>query len=230
MLEELKKQVLDANLALWNSGLVTLTWGNASGLDREQSLMVIKPSGVPYETLSAEHMVVLDLSGKVVDGELSPSTDTPTHLALYRAFEGIGGVTHCHSVYATAFAQASREIPCMGTTHADHFYGAVPVARALSETEVKEDYEGNTGKVIVERFEEIDPVTMPAVLVAHHGPFTWGKNATDSVKNAIALETVAHMALSTLQLEPTLDGIPSHILEKHHSRKHGPDAYYGQRM
>ena len=229
MLRELREQVCEANLELVRSGLVVLTWGNVSGIDRERGLVVIKPSGVPYSELKPGHLVVLDLYGKVVEGKLNPSCDTPTHLVLYRAFKGIGGITHAHSVHATAFAQACREIPCLGTTHADQFFGPVPVTRAVTRREVEQDYVGNTGKVIVERFRRIDPADMPAVLVAHHGPFTWGRDAMDSVNNNIALETVAEMALATLSLNGRLSSIPSHILNKHHTRKHGPNATYGQK-
>jgi L-ribulose-5-phosphate 4-epimerase len=229
MLKELRKQVCEANLELARSGLVVLTWGNVSGIDRERGLMVIKPSGVPYDELTPRHLVVLDLRGKVVEGGLNPSCDAPTHLVLYRAFKNIGGITHAHSVHATAFAQACREIPCLGTTHADQFFGSIPVTRSVTAREVDQDYVGNTGKVIVERFRRIDPLDMPAVLVAHHGPFTWGKNAMDSVKNNVALETVAKMALATLSLNARLSSIPAHILNKHHTRKHGPNATYGQK-
>jgi L-ribulose-5-phosphate 4-epimerase len=229
VLEELLQEVCEANLELQRSGLVTLTWGNVSGIDRGKGLVVIKPSGVPYARLEARHLVVLDLDGKKVEGDLNPSSDTPTHLELYRHFDGVGGIAHTHSVYATAFAQACREIPCLGTTHADHFFGAVPLARALTAPEVNEDYEGHTGKVIVERFREIRPMEMPAVLVAHHGPFTWGSGAMDAVKNSIALESVARMALYAGQLNPSVTQIPAHILEKHYQRKHGPNAYYGQK-
>jgi L-ribulose-5-phosphate 4-epimerase len=228
MLQDLKAEVLKANLDLVRAGLVTLTWGNASGIDRARGLVVIKPSGVSYDALRAEHLVVLDLDGKVAEGALKPSTDVRTHLALYRAFVDIGGVTHTHSLHATLFAQACREIPALGTTHADHFYGPVPLARALTPEEVQRDYEGNTGVAIVERFVGLKPLEMPAVLCAHHGPFTWGRNATEAVKNAIALESVAHMALGTLQLAPAIPPMPRHILDKHYTRKHGPGAYYGQ--
>jgi L-ribulose-5-phosphate 4-epimerase len=228
MLAKLKKQVWEANLELVRSGLVVLTWGNVSGIDRERGLVVIKPSGVDYGRLKPEHLVVVDLDGKVVDGKLNPSCDTPTHLVLYRAFKGIGGVTHTHSVYATAFAQACREIPCLGTTHADQFFGSVPVTRALTPREVAQDYVGNTGKVIVERFRRMSPAETPAVLVAHHGPFTWGKSAMDSVNNNVALETVAKMAVYTQLLNRRISFIPKHILQKHHDRKHGPNATYGQ--
>jgi L-ribulose-5-phosphate 4-epimerase len=228
MLEKLKEQVLQANLDLVSSGLVTLTWGNVSGIDFAEDLVVIKPSGVPYNVLRADDMVVLDLNGKVVEGSRKPSSDTSTHLKLYNAFPMIGGITHTHSSYASMFAQACREIPCLGTTHADHFNGAVPVTRYLSEEEVKTDYEANTGTLIIERFAQLDVVALPAVLVAGHAPFTWGKDAADSAKNALALERVAQMALGTFQLNPSIGELPRHIREKHFERKHGPKAYYGQ--
>ena len=231
MLEALKNEVCAANRALETSGLVKLTWGNVSGIDRASGLWCIKPSGVAYADLKPEDLVVLDLEGKVVEGKLRPSSDTKTHLHLYREFPEIGGVTHTHSPFATVFSQASREIPCFGTTHADHFYGTVPVARALTEAELDEDYEHNTGVAIVECFRQrgLKPLEMPAVLQAHHAPFTWGKSAMDSLNNSIALEMCAQMALGTLQLRPGLAPSPDHLLEKHHSRKHGPHAYYGQK-
>ncbi len=228
MLEELKQAVAEANIQLEHSGLVKLTWGNVSGIDRERGLFAIKPSGVAYAQLKPEDIVLVDLDGKQVEGDLNPSSDTKTHLRLYQAFEEIGGITHTHSVYATMFSQAGREIPCLGTTHADHFNGPVPVCRALTPEEVDEDYELNTGNAIVERFEGINPMEMPAVLQLHHAPFTWGKNAMDSLKNSIALETCAQMALGTLQLRPDIGDLPTHILNKHYLRKHGPGAYYGQ--
>lgn len=229
MLEELKELVCDANRRLPVSGLVTLTWGNVSGYDRNKDLMVIKPSGVPYEKLTAKDMVVVDQMGVIAEGKLSPSSDTPTHLLLYRHFPHIGGIVHSHSLYATMFAQACREIPCLGTTHADHFCGTVPVARALTRGEVIEAYEGNTGKVIVERFKNLDAVAIPGVLVAHHAPFTWGPNPFAALENSIALEAIARMAYGTLSLNPEISHIPPHILQKHYTRKHGPDATYGQK-
>ncbi len=228
MLETLKKEVLEANRELGRSGLVALTWGNVSGIDRERGLVVIKGSGVPYGELKISDLVVLDLEGKVVEGKRNPSSDTRTHLVLYRGFPRIGGVTHTHSVYATMFAQACREIPCLGTTHADQFCGTVPVARALTAEEVKQDYTGNTGKVIVERFAGLDHVAVPGTLVAHHGAFTWGKSAMDSLQNSVALEAIAKMAFGTFLLNGRADTIPAHILDKHFKRKHGPDATYGQ--
>jgi L-ribulose-5-phosphate 4-epimerase len=229
MLAELKEQVCQANLDLVAEGLVTLTWGNVSGICPDRRRVVIKPSGVSYARLQPNHMVVVDLDGQVLDGDLRPSSDTPTHALLYRHFADIGGITHTHSRQATMFAQARRELPCLGTTHADHFHGTVPVTRALTEDEVLSDYEGNTGRVIVERFADLDPVAMPAVLVAGHAPFTWGSNAADSVKNAIALEAVAEMALGTWTLNSQAAPLESYVLDKHYRRKHGPDAYYGQR-
>jgi len=229
MLEQLKQQVLQANLDLVKYNLVTLTWGNVSGISREENLVVIKPSGVDYDKMTANDMVVVDLSGKVVEGNLRPSSDTPTHVELYNAFQSIGGIAHSHSEYATIFAQACREIPCFGTTHADAFYGNVPLTRFLTKKEVKEDYELNTGKAIIQRFKKLDPVAVPGVLVAGHAPFTWGKNAGDAVKNNLILERIAFMALHSLDLNSKLKPLPKHILEKHYQRKHGPNAYYGQK-
>jgi L-ribulose-5-phosphate 4-epimerase len=229
MLDDLKEQVCQANLDLMAQGLVTLTWGNVSGRSDDGKLVVIKASGVAYSNMRPEHMVVVDLEGNVVEGDMRPSSDTPTHVLLYKSFPGIGGITHTHSRYATIFAQARMEIPCLGTTHADHFYGSVPVTRPLTENEVSEAYEANTGHVIIERFAGIDPVTMPAVLVAGHAPFAWGKNAAKSVENAVALEAVAEMAWGTRQLVSPPPELETYVLEKHYRRKHGPDAYYGQR-
>ena len=229
MLEKLKAEVCEANKDLERLGLVTLTWGNVSGCDADAGLMVIKPSGVPYAELTPPLLVVLDLSGKVVEGELNPSSDTPTHLELYRTFKGVGGITHTHSKCATMFCQAAREIPCLGTTHADHFHGPVPLARALTEAEVEEDYEGHTGRVIVERFADLDPLAVPGVLLTHHAPFTWGPTPRDALNNSIALEAVAEMALGTMLLENGIGEMPTHISDKHYHRKHGPQATYGQR-
>lgn len=228
MLEELKKEVLDANLMLDKYGLVTLTWGNVSGIDRKENLIVIKPSGIPYEKMTAEDMVVVDLNGNIVEGKLKPSSDTPSHIQIYKNFSDIGGITHSHSTYATIFCQAQQEIQCFGTTHADHFNGSIPVTRLLTQEEVEAGYEANTGKVIVEKFFGLDYKSMPGVLVGGHAPFTWGKNAEDSVKNSLILERVAEMALFTLQLYPNQLPIPDYILNKHYERKHGKNAYYGQ--
>jgi L-ribulose-5-phosphate 4-epimerase len=225
---ELKKNVLDANLSLVKYKLVTLTWGNVSGIDRDKNLIVIKPSGVDYFQMTLDDMVVVDLNGNIIEGNRRPSSDTATHIELYKAFNAIGGITHSHSEYATIFAQACKEIPCFGTTHADHFFGSVPVTRFLTEDEVNSGYELNTGKVIIERFKELDPIAMPGVLIAGHAPFTWGKNPDDSVKNNLILERIAKMALFSLLLNNQLHSLPDFILQKHYLRKHGPDAYYGQ--
>jgi L-ribulose-5-phosphate 4-epimerase len=229
VLDALREEVCVANRDLVRFGLVTLTWGNVSGIDRERGLIVIKPSGVPYDELEPSHMVIVDLEGRVVEGELRPSSDTPTHLVLYRNFSRIGGITHTHSRHAAMFAQARREIPCFGTTHADHFHGPVPLTRPLHESEVAADYEAATGQVIVERFAGIDPMTMPAVLVAGHGPFTWGKSAAASVQNAVALEAVAEIAIGSWAINRQCPELESYILEKHYQRKHGTAAYYGQK-
>ncbi|MEM1295369.1 MAG: L-ribulose-5-phosphate 4-epimerase [Verrucomicrobiota bacterium] len=231
MLEELRQEVLKANLMLQSEGLVKLTWGNVSGIDRESGCFVIKPSGVAYENLRAEDLVVVDLEGKVVEGSYNPSSDTPTHLVLYRDFPEIGGITHTHSVHAVMFCQAGKDLPCRGTTHADHFYGTVPLVRELTREEVEDDYETNTGLAIVECFREkkINPVEMPAALQRFHAPFTWGKSAVDSVKNSIALEVCCQMVLGAHQLDPASPDLPEHILNKHYLRKHGPGAYYGQK-
>ena len=230
MLEELKERVAEANRQLAPSGLVKLTWGNVSEIDRDSGIVGIKPSGVDYSALTASDIVLLDLDGNVAEGTLNPSSDTKTHLYLYRSWPGIGGVTHTHSPFATAFSQAGRPLPCLGTTHADHFYGPVPVCRALTPEEVAEDYEHNTGVAIVEHFaaHNITPIEMPAVLQHFHAPFTWGKSGLDSIKNSIALEMCAQMAISTLQLAPDAPPLPAHLLDKHYLRKHGPGAYYGQ--
>jgi L-ribulose-5-phosphate 4-epimerase len=229
MLEELKRSVCQANLDLVKEGLVVQTWGNVSGVDRKQGVVVIKPSGVPYDGMRPEHMVVVSLeTGKVVEGELKPSSDTPTHLVLYRGFKEIGGIVHTHSLYATAWAQACRGIPSYGTTQADYWYGDVPCTRRMRPLEIKTDYETNTGHVIVERFKKLDPLHHPAVLVASHGPFTWGKDAAKAVENAVVLEFVARLASETLRLNPKLRPMQSSLLDKHFLRKHGPAAYYGQ--
>jgi len=229
MLEELKERVCEANLRLVREGLVRLTWGNASGLSRQDGVLVIKPSGVPYDRMRPEHMVVVSLeTGEVVEGDLRPSSDTPTHRELYRAFPEIGGIVHTHSLYATIWAQACREIPPLGTTHADYFRGPVPCTRSLMPEEILSDYETNTGRVIVERFASINPQHMPAVLVAGHAPFTWGATVEAAVETAIVLECIARMALETLRLNPLCEPISEALLEKHFFRKHGSGAYYGQ--
>lgn len=228
MLEELKREVAEANRNIERHSLAALTWGNVSGIDRARGLVVIKPSGVAYAKLTPEDMVVVDLDNQKVEGAFRPSVDTITHVMLYKAFPDIGGIVHTHSTAAVAFAQAMREIPCFGTTHADHFLGTIPLTRNLTPAEIAADYEGNTGKVIIERFAGLNPVDMPAVLVAHHAPFIWGKTPTDAIKNAVALEHVADMAQRSLVLNPTLGTIPAHILNEHYQRKHGPNATYGQ--
>jgi L-ribulose-5-phosphate 4-epimerase len=229
VLNELRADVCKANLDLVAHGLVTLTWGNVSAIDRERGFVAIKPSGVPYDVMRPEHIVLVDLDGRVAEGALRPSSDTPTHLLLYRHFAAVGGITHTHSLHATMFAQARAEIPCFGTTHADHFDGPVPVTRPLTAEEVDEAYEANTGRVIVERFTDLDPIAMPAVLVAGHAPFAWGRNAAESVKNAVALEAVAQLAIGTRSVRPDAPPLEQYVLRKHHQRKHGPHAYYGQR-
>lgn len=224
-----KEDVWRANLSLRTSGLAILTWGNVSGIQRSEGLVVIKPSGVAYDALTVDDMVVVDMEGRVVEGKKRPSSDTPTHIELYRSFPEIGGITHTHSPYATMFAQGRRPIPCLGTTHADTFAGTIPVTRPLSEAEVAMDYERNTGKVIVESFSRMSPMSIPAVLVTGHGPFCWGKSAAESVTTGVILECVARMAFGTLQLAPGIEPIPDFLLHKHFFRKHGPDAYYGQK-
>jgi L-ribulose-5-phosphate 4-epimerase len=222
--------VCEANRDLVAHGLVTLTWGNVSGVSREREAVVIKPSGVPYDALKPADMVVVDLAtGDVIEGKLRPSSDTPTHRVLYQKFTGVGGITHTHSPRATAFAQARRDIPCFGTTHADHFFGPVPVTRPLTEQEIAKDYEWNTGLVIVERFAGLDPLATPGVLVASHAPFAWGTDVDDSVKNAITLEAVAAMAIDALVINPQALPVEQYLVDKHYFRKHGKDAYYGQK-
>jgi L-ribulose-5-phosphate 4-epimerase len=231
MLEKLKKEVYEANMELPRRGLVTYTWGNVSGIDRESGLVVIKPSGVEYEDLKPEDLVVLNLDGEVVEGDLNPSSDTKTHIELYKAFPELGGVVHTHSPHAVAWAQAGSDIPCYGTTHADYFYGPIPCARSLTPAEVDEDYERNTGKVIIETFGErkLNPVHVPAVICRNHGPFAWGKNAAQAVYHAVVLEEVAKMAMYTRQINPQVEAAPQHVQDKHFLRKHGPNAYYGQK-
>lgn len=230
MLEKLKQEVYEANMLLPEYNLVTFTWGNVSGIDRDKNLVVIKPSGVLYEELTPEQMVVLDLEGNIVEGDLNPSSDTATHLVLYKHFPEIQGVVHTHSPWAVTFAQAGLDVPAAGTTHADTFYGAVPVTRKMKESEIVHDYEKQTGDVIVETFEErkINPSEVPAVLVNDHGPFTWGKSAEDAVHHAVVLEEVSKMTYHTLQLNPHQINMDSYLLDKHYLRKHGKNAYYGQ--
>jgi L-ribulose-5-phosphate 4-epimerase len=230
MLEELRSQVCEANLQLVRDGLVIQTWGNVSGLDRAHGLVVIKPSGVSYDAMRPEHMVVVQLaSGQIVEGALKPSSDTATHLELYRAFAEIGGIVHTHSLYATAWAQAQREIPALGTTHADYFYGPVPCTRQMTSAEIESEYEVNTGKVIVERFTTLDPMQNPAVLVASHAPFVWGASVAKAVENALVLEYLARLASETLVANPSAGPMQSELLDKHFLRKHGSGAYYGQK-
>ncbi|MBH2538349.1 L-ribulose-5-phosphate 4-epimerase [Serratia ureilytica] len=229
-MNELKRQVLAANLSLPAYGLVTFTWGNVSAIDRQSGLVVIKPSGIAYEAMRLEDLVVVDLEGKVREGHRKPSSDTATHLALYRAFADIGGVVHTHSRNATIWAQAGQPIPALGTTHADYFYGDIPCTRPMSEAEIAGDYEGETGKVIIETFNQAgrDPQQVPGVLVYSHGPFAWGKDAADAVHNAVVLEEVAIMAMATRQLAPAIAPMQPELLDKHFLRKHGKHAYYGQ--
>ena len=230
MLEALKEQVLQANLQLPKHRLVTFTWGNVSGIDREKGLVVIKPSGVPYETMTAEDMVTVDLNGAVVEGKWKPSSDTPTHLALYNAFPFIGGVVHTHSRWATTFAQAGMDIPAMGTTHGDYFYGDIPCTRPMTDEEIGGDYEAETGKVILETFLSSgkSPESVPGVLVFSHGPFAWGKDAFEAVRNAVVMEEVAFMDWHALMLNPAHRDMQQSLLDRHYLRKHGPGAYYGQ--
>lgn len=230
MLEELKQLVYEANMDLPKYGLVTFTWGNVSAIDRESGLFVIKPSGVEYEKLTPEDMVVMDLNGKKLEGRFNPSSDTATHLELYKAFPEIGGVVHTHSSYATSWAQAGRSIPCYGTTHADYIYGEVPCVRCLTKEEIEEAYEENTGHLIVNEFRRLgkDPVAVPAVLCKNHGPFAWGKDAKEAVHNAVVLEEVAKMAYRAETISPHIQPAPQELQDKHYYRKHGANAYYGQ--
>lgn len=230
MLEELKQQVYEANMLLPKYDLVTFTWGNVSGIDREKGLFVIKPSGVDYDKLTPEDMVVMDLEGNRVEGKYKPSSDTPTHLELYKAFPEIGGVVHTHSSYATSWAQSGRSIPCYGTTHADYIYGEVPCVRCLSKDEIETDYEKNTGLLIIEEFKRLnkDVVAVPCVLCKNHGPFTWGKDAHEAVHNAVVLEEVAKMAFRAELINAQVKPAPQELMDKHYFRKHGANAYYGQ--
>lgn len=229
MLEELKKQVYEANMELPKRGLVTYTWGNVSGIDRETGYFVIKPSGVDYDLLSPSDMVVMDLEGNKIEGKYNPSSDTKTHIELYKKYKDIGGIVHTHSSWATSWAQAARELPCYGTTHADYFYGSIPCARALSKEEIDEDYEKNTGLVIIETIGEKDPMHTPGILCSYHGPFTWGKDAAQAVYNSVVLEEVAKMAARTEKIaNGAAKEAPKAMQDKHFLRKHGPNAYYGQ--
>ena len=227
MLKTLKEEVFQANIDLVKHGLVIFTWGNVSGIDRESGLVVIKPSGVSYDNMKADDMVIVDLSGKVIEGKLKPSSDTPTHLEIYKAFPFAGGVVHTHSTYATSWAQAGLDVPIIGTTHADYFGESIPCTRDMTEAEVKGEYEKETGTVIIERFQSINPAHVPGVLVKNHGPFSWGKDADDAVHNAVVMEQVSKMASISYQLNPNLTMNPL-LVEKHFFRKHGPGAYYGQ--
>lgn len=231
MINNLRQQVFEANMLLPKYGLITFTWGNVSGIDRSNGFIAIKPSGVAYEKMRPEDIVIVDLDGKVIEGRLAPSSDLPTHLELYRKFSSIGGVVHTHSRWATVWAQAGKDIPPYGTTHADYFYGAVPCTRNMTENEIKGAYEHNTGIVITERFKRdgIDPVAMPGAIVKSHGPFTWGKDAYEAVHNAVVLEEIAFMAFNTEVLSPGINRIDSRLLDKHYFRKHGEGAYYGQK-
>lgn len=229
MFTELKREVFEANLALVEHKLVILTWGNASGIDRNRGVIAIKPSGMAYSQMTANDIVLVDLDGKIVEGTLRPSSDLPSHLELYHAWSEVGGIVHTHAPYATSFAQATTSLPCFGTTQADHFHGEVPCTRFLTQQEVENNYERNTGKIIVERFRDLDPVAVPGVLVAGHAPFTWGPSPSKAVENSIALEQIAHMAILTRTLSPHAEEIPAYITDKHYFRKHGDHAYYGQK-
>jgi L-ribulose-5-phosphate 4-epimerase len=229
MLDKLREEVLEANLELVRRGLVIYTFGNASGVSREHGLLAIKPSGVPYDKMTPDDMVITDLDGNIVEGKLRPSSDLATHAMLYRAFPSIGGIAHTHSRHATAWAQATREIPCFGTTHADYFHGAVPVTDPLSPADIEGDYEANTGAAILRRMEGLDPLSCPACLAAGHAPFCWGKNAADAVHTAVIVEELAAMAWMTVTINPGAQPISQHLRDKHHFRKHGPTASYGQK-
>jgi L-ribulose-5-phosphate 4-epimerase len=229
MYEELRKAVCEANIELQKQKLVIYSWGNVSGIDRQAGAIAIKPSGVPYDRLTPDKIVLIDLDGNIIEGNLKPSSDTPTHLELYKNFEAIAGICHTHSANATIWAQACREIPCFGTTHADYFYGSIPVTKKMTKEEVENDYELNTGRVIVKRFADLDPLQMPAVLVANHSPFTWGKTPAKAVEVAVVLEQIAETALGTIVINPDINPISKTLLDKHYLRKHGKDAYYGQK-
>lgn len=228
MLEQLKQQVYEANMELWRQGMVIYTWGNVSGIDREQQLMVIKPSGVDYDVMKAEDMVVVNMDGDVVEGDYRPSSDTPTHLVLYQAYKNIGGIVHTHSTWGVTFAQAGLDIPAFGTTHADYFYGDIPCTRDLTKEEIESAYETNTGHVIVETLGAGDVLAIPGIVVKNHGPFAWGKTPDQAVYNAVVLDQVAEMAYKTMTLNPAAGKVPQYLLDKHYFRKHGPGAYYGQ--
>ncbi len=229
MYDKLRLAVCNANIELKKQKLVILSWGNVSGIDRKNGIVAIKPSGISYDELTPDKIVLLDLDGKIIEGNMNPSSDTPTHLELYRNFKDIGGICHTHSTYATMWAQAGKEIPCLGTTHGDNFYGPVPVTDILTKKEIERDYELNTGKIIASRYKKLAPMHHPAVLVANHGPFTWGRTSEMAVKNALVLEKVAKMALGTLVINPNQKAISKTLLDKHFLRKHGKDAYYGQK-
>ncbi len=229
MLEDMKKRVLDANLLLPKYGLVTFTWGNVSEIDRKAGLIAIKPSGVEYDKMTADDIVIMDLDGNVVEGSLRPSSDAPTHIELYKAFSDVGGIVHTHSEWATSWAQTGLAIPCYGTTHADYFYGSIPCARSLTDDEINGEYEKNTGLVIIETFRNLDPVAVPGVLCKNHGPFAWGKDAHEAVHNAVVLEEIAKMAVHTKDILPTAAEAPQVLKDKHYFRKHGKNAYYGQK-
>lgn len=228
MLEQLKKDVYEANMELVRKGLVIYTWGNVSGIDRETNLMVIKPSGVEYDTMSPDDMVVVDLNGKVVEGNYNPSSDTATHIELYKKYPELGGVVHTHSTWAVVFAQAGLDIPALGTTHADYFYGDIPCTRDLTEQEIRSEYEKNTGKVIIETIGANGIMEVPGIVVKNHGPFAWGKSPANAVYNAVVMDKVAEMAYKTMELNPRVSKAPEYLLDKHYYRKHGKNAYYGQ--
>jgi L-ribulose-5-phosphate 4-epimerase len=229
ILKSLRDEVLEANLELVRRGLVLYTFGNASGIERDQGLVVIKPSGVPYDDMRPDDLVVVDLDGKIVEGTLRPSSDLPTHLILYRAFASIGGIAHTHSRAATAWAQAQREIPCFGTTHADYFHGSIPLTKPLSASQIRSDYEANTGRAILRRFAKLDPLYFPGVLVAGHAPFCWGKTPSEAAHHAVVVEEIATMAFQTIAANPKARALPKHLHDKHFFRKHGETAYYGQK-